>query len=202
MCDGGDVDSCESQKCENSVAPSAPEAPLASNLASKDVPDVSVTTASYANAVRPNGERPVAYVVDEENELTSRPCTAFVNPRVRLSAGDFFEALKSAQVNPSHISCIQRQSSGEILLTFRNAKQREAFLRQNVLEINGQPFALQDVDRPLTYLTIFDAPYEMPDSTIINRLAKYCDVLHHRRGYSAKLVLNTYKTKFDITASV
>ena len=59
--------------------------------------------------MRPNGERPVAYVVDEENKVPSRPCTMFVNPRVRLSAGDFFEALKSAKVNPSHISCIQRQ---------------------------------------------------------------------------------------------
>ena len=52
-----------------------------------------------------------------------------------------------------------------------------------MIQIRGQPFALQDVDRPLTYLQIFDSPYELPDSTIINRLTKYCDVLHHRRGY-------------------
>ncbi|RMX55326.1 hypothetical protein pdam_00019102 [Pocillopora damicornis] len=77
----------------------------------------------------------------------------------------------------------ERQSNGEIQLTFRNAKQRELFLKKNVVQIRGQPFALQDVDRPLTYLQIFDSPYKLPDSTIINRLAKYCDVLHHRRGY-------------------
>lgn len=125
----------------------------------------------------------MAYFVDEENEIPQRPCTAFVNPQTRLSATDVFEALKLSDVDPKQISCIQRQSNGEIQLTFRNAKQRELFLKKNVIQIRGQPFALQDVDRPLTYLQIFDSPYELPDSTIINRLTKYCDVLHHRRGY-------------------
>ena len=125
----------------------------------------------------------MAYFVDEENEVPQRPCTAFVNPQTRLSATDVFEALKLSDVDPKQISCIQRQSNSEIQLTFRNAKQRELFLKKNVIQIRGQPFALQDVDRPLTYLQIFDSPYELPDSTIINRLTKYCDVLHHRRGY-------------------
>ena len=170
---------CEDQSCEKNSAPSA-----LSSLES--VVDVDVSTGknvSYADAGRPEREEPVAYFVDEENEVPQRPCTAFVNPRTRLSATDVFEALKLSDVDPKQISCIQRQSNGEIQLTFRNAKQRELFLKKNVIQIRGQPFALQDVDRPLTYLQIFDSPYELPDSTIINRLAKYCDVLHHRRGY-------------------
>ena len=43
VCDRGAVVSCESQKCENSAAPSAPQVPLASKVVSKDVPDVSVS---------------------------------------------------------------------------------------------------------------------------------------------------------------
>ena len=170
---------CEDQSCEKNSAPSA-----LSSLES--VVDVDVSTGknvSYADAGRPEREEPVAYFVDEENEVPQRPCTAFVNPRTRLSATDVFEALKLSDVDPKQISCIQRQSNGEIQLTFRNAKQRELFLKKNVIQIRGQPFALQDVDRPLTYLQIFDSPYKLPDSTIINCLAKYCDVLHHRRGY-------------------
>ena len=38
------------------------------------------------------------------------------------------------------------------------------------------------MDKALTYLKIFDAPHELPDTAIINHLAKYCDVIHHRRG--------------------
>ena len=60
---------------------------------------------------------------------------------------------------------------------------RSSFWPTNVVKIRDQPFALQDIDRLLTYLQIFDAPHEMPDATIIQRLSKYCDVLHHRRGY-------------------
>ena len=144
--------------------------------------------ASYAEATRPaqpvedvNVEVSVPFPTD--NEVPERPCTVFVNPRARLPANVFIDALNNAQVDPRSISCIQRQTNGEVVLTFRSVEHRESFLRLNTLEIQGQPFALQDIDRPLTYVQIFDAPYEMPDSAIIHRLSKYCDVLHHRRGY-------------------
>ena len=126
---------------------------------------------------------PIAYVADAENELPTRPLTAFFSPRYRVPANEVFDALKDAGVNSSDISCVQRQSSGEIVLTFRNAQFRENFLQKNVIKLRDQSFALQDVDRPLTYLQVFDVPHEMPDPTIINRLSRFCDVLHIRRGY-------------------
>ena len=109
--------------------------------------------------------------------------TVFFNPRTRFPAPEVFEGLQEAQIDHNSVSCIQRQSSSEIVLTFRNAHAKEQFLAHNVVKIRDQPFALQDIDRLLTYLQIFDAPHEMPDATIIQRLSKYCDVLHHRRGY-------------------
>ena len=91
--------------------------------------------------------------------------------------------LYEANIDNNSVSCIQCQSSGEIVLTFRNARAKEQFLTHNVVRVRGQPFALQNIECPLTYVQVFDAPHEMPDKTIIQRLAKYCDVLHHRRGY-------------------
>ena len=41
---------------------------------------------------------------------------------------------------------------------------------------------LQDVDKPLTFLTIYDSPYELPDLAIIKRLQPYCEVAHTRHG--------------------
>lgn len=140
---------------------------------------------SYANAAQPNdngNEPPVAFVPDDENNLPNRPLTAFLNPRGRILSGEVFKALREAGIDVSNVSCIQRNSSGEIVLTFRKDQFKEQFLRQNVLNLRGAPFVLQDVDKPLTYLQIFDAPHELPDTAIINRLAKYCDVIHHRRG--------------------
>ena len=121
-----------------------------------------------------------------KNDLPDRPCSAFLNPHVCFTLDEFFASLQLAQVDPQTISCVQRQSNGEVVVTFRGVSQRDAFLAKSVLQINGQPFALQDIDRPLTYLQIFDCPYEMPDSTIINCLEKYCEVVHHRRGYFAQ----------------
>ena len=60
---------------------------------------------------------------------------------------------------------------------------KEQFLTHNVVRVRCQPFALQGIDCPLTYVQVFDAPHEMPDETIIQRLVKYCDVLHHRRCF-------------------
>ena len=38
------------------------------------------------------------------------------------------------------------------------------------------------VDKPLTFLTIYDASFELSDLAIIKRLSPYCEVLHYRRG--------------------
>ncbi|PFX13549.1 Transposon TX1 uncharacterized 149 kDa protein [Stylophora pistillata] len=43
-------------------------------------------------------------------------------------------------------------------------------------------YALQDVDKPLTFVTICEAPFELSDLAIIKRLAPYREVLHYRRG--------------------
>jgi len=145
--------------------------------------NVNAAGAVYADVVRGANPDPVAYVPDEQNELPSRPLTVFFNPRSRVPAHEVFTALQAANIDNGSVSCIQRQSSGEIVLTFRNAHAKEQFLTHNVINIRDQPFALQDIDRPLTYMQIFDAPHEMPDATIVQRLAKYCDVIHQSRGY-------------------
>ena len=92
-------------------------------------------------------------------------------------------ALQEAGLDGSSVACIQRKASGEILLTFRKADLKERFVRSSVLKVNGAPYAIQDVDRPLTFVQIFDAPHELPDSAIIQRLADYCEVVTYRRGF-------------------
>lgn len=182
----GSDDVSVSETCESFDFVSRPWAdhvPVLNDEVISDNP-VANPDVSYAEATRPaQPVKDVKVSVSTDNDVPDRPCTAFVNPRARLPANVFIDALNSAKVDPQSISCIQRQTNGEVVLTFRSAEHRESFLRLNTLEIQGQPFALQDIDRPLTYVQIFDAPYEMPDSAIIHRLSKYCDVLHHRRGY-------------------
>ena len=152
------------------------------------IPPPSIDPPSYAAAAQPllNDNQNFVPAHDKENDLPDRPCSAFLNPHVCFTPDEFFASLQLAQVDPQTISCVQCQYNGEVVVTFRGVSQRDAFLAKSVLQINGQPFALQDIDRPLTYLQIFDCQYEMPDSTIINCLEKYCEVVHHRRGYFAQ----------------
>lgn len=92
-------------------------------------------------------------------------------------------ALQEAGLDGSIVACIQHKASGEILLTFRKGELKERFVRSRVFKVNGAPYAIQDVDCPLTFVQIFDVPHELPDSAIIQRLADHCEVVTYQRGF-------------------
>ena len=148
-----------------------------------ETPNKSAPVQSFSSGVSEKNVSSVPVVVRDENALPNRPLTAFFTPQVRLPATDVFTALREANVESSDVSCLQRTSNGQVVLTFRRAECKELFLRKSVLKVGNTPYALQDVDRPLTYLQVYDAPHELPDLAIIQRLSQYCDVIHHRRGH-------------------
>ena len=141
---------------------------------------------SFSAVVSEKNVSNVAVPVQDENALPTRPLTTFFTPQVRLPAADVFRAFRESNVNSSDVSCLQRTSNGQVVITFRWAECKEQFLRKSVLKVAGTPYALQDVDRPLTYLQIFDTPHELPDLAIMQRLSCYCDVLHNRPGFFTK----------------
>ena len=116
------------------------------------------------------------------NKLPGRPCTAFFTPTVDTSASSVFEAPDKAKISYKDILCLHRGQGGEVQITFRTKILKEKFIALNSIKINEGNYALQDVDRPLTFLTIYDAPYELPDLAIVKRLQRYCEVIHSRRG--------------------
>ena len=117
-----------------------------------------------------------------ENVMPQRPRTAFFTPSKTTTAKSVFEALENADIDGTEIACLQRKMNGEVTVTFKTISAKEKFLRLNSLQVDAEHFALQDVDKPLTFLTIYDAPFELSDLAIIKRLAPYCEVLHYRRG--------------------
>ena len=117
-----------------------------------------------------------------ENVMPQRPRTAFFTPSKMTTAKSVFDALESADIDATEIACLQRKMNGEVTVTFKTISAKEKFLRLNSLQVDAEHFALQDVDKPLTFLTIYDAPFELSDLAIIKRLSPYCEVLHYRRG--------------------
>lgn len=116
------------------------------------------------------------------DNVPKRPRSALFTPSRNTSARSVFAALNNAAISPSQINCLQRKMNGECVVTFKSADAKEKFVRLNSIRINSENYAIQDIDRPLTYLTIYDAPFELSDVAIIKRLSPFCDVLHHRRG--------------------
>lgn len=116
------------------------------------------------------------------NDMPKRPRTALFTPSRFTSSHSVFDALKSADIPAIDIQCLQRKLNGEVVITFRSNALKEKFLSLNSITINDENYALQDIDRPLTYLTVYDAPFELSDFAIIKRLTPFCDVIHYRRG--------------------
>ena len=151
----------------------------------ENVPDNVVNGDSYAARTAGLRETPRHQVVhnNASNDVPDRPRSAFFTPSRFTSARSVFDALKVANITSQEIACMQRRMNGEVIITFKNPTSKEKFLRLNSLKVGSESFAVQDIDRPLTFLTIYDAPFELSDLAIIRRLTPYCEVLHYRRGH-------------------
>ena len=68
------------------------------------------------------------------------------------------------------------------IVTFKSISAKERIFRLNSLRVDMEHFALQDVDKPLSFLTIYDAPFDLSDLAIIKGLAPFCKVLHYPCG--------------------
>lgn len=91
-------------------------------------------------------------------------------------------AVEATEIIPVDIQCMQRKMNGEVVITFKNASMKEKFLALDSLKIQNESYAVQDIDRPLSFLTIYDASFELSDLAIIKRLAPFCEVVNYRRG--------------------
>ena len=74
---------------------------------------------SYASPTRTNVRNDDVSATDPENHLSGRGLTVLFHPRCFVASGDVFTALSEAGLDSTAVSCVQRQSSGAIVLTFR-----------------------------------------------------------------------------------
>ena len=129
------------------------------------------------------GERPRQTASSSnENSMPQRPKSAVFTPIRTTTARSVFDALVNADIDHTEIHCLQRKLNGEVVVTFKTIAAKEKFLRLNSLQVNSENYALKDIDKPQTFLTIYDAPFELSDLAIIKRLTPFCEVLHYQRG--------------------
>ena len=116
------------------------------------------------------------------NDMLKRPRSALFTPSRSTSARSVFNALSAADINASDVQCLQRKLNGEVVITFKSDELNEKFLCLDAIAIENDSYAIQDIDRPLTFLTVYDVPFELSDWAIIKRPTPFCEVVNYRRG--------------------
>ena len=146
------------------------------------------TNVSYSPSTRPRGGQDKLLTDFEkdnfhsENVTPERPCSAYFRASQFVSAAEVFKALNDDRFTTEHIRCLQPKPSGEIYVTFRTESLRDRFIQQGSFSLLGKPHVANDAEGSMAFLTIYDAPYELPDAAIIHRLRPYCEVLWYRCG--------------------
>ena len=82
-----------------------------------------------------------------ENVTPDRPCTAYFNSGVFADSNAVFQALQTQGFPTEAIRCLQRKPTGDMF--------------------HHRRFAINDEDRQLTYLNIYDSLYELSDNALI-----------------------------------
>ena len=67
-----------------------------------------------------------------ENVTPERPCTAYFNSDIFADSNAVFGALKTQGFPTKAIRCLQRKPSGDMLITFANARVKDAFVEKNI----------------------------------------------------------------------
>ena len=78
-----------------------------------------------------------------------------------------------------------------MLITFATLDLKRKFVYRNAMQIGDRSYAINDGDRHLIYLNIYDAPFELPDAALVHRLEPFCEVIHMRRGKFSSGVFNS-----------
>ena len=133
-----------------------------------------------------------------DNVTPGRPCTAYFNAEYFVDSKAVFDQLSKLDIPRESVLCLQRRPSGDTTITFTNEAVKKKFVSHVVLRFRENLSVINDEDMPLTFLNIYDAPYELPDEALTFRLRKYCIVHSTRRGKFARSHVNNGVRHFRV----
>ena len=118
--------------------------------------------------------------------MPDRLCTAFFRAGPQMKAKNILDSLRSDGIPTNAVRCLQQKPTGETLISFTTAGYCCKFLDNSAFFVCNQGYRHGYLAHPaageLTFVTVYDAPYEMPDSAIEECLKPYCTVYTRCRG--------------------
>ena len=124
------------------------------------------------------------------NGVPSQPCTArFSLPDVSVDSNRIMEEVVSTGVERKFVKCIQRFRLGMVEVTFARKADCDLFLSKAAIPSSRRPsFFGRPARTSSIFVTIRDAPWELSDNLITDRLNQYGTVLSCRRAFNQALL--------------
>lgn len=119
------------------------------------------------------------------NILPSRPCSAVFRPPDKdMSSADIFKELREIDIPVTAVRCLQRNPSGYAIISFSTSAYRKTFLDKSpwIRRRSTNNVPAGTVSSDITYVTVYDAPYELPDPAIEYRLRHFGSIVSSRRS--------------------
>ena len=117
------------------------------------------------------------------NTTPDRPCTAFFNvPESTTTSQEIFDGFIRDGIPATAVRCLQHVPNNGIVVTFSSEEYRNKFFSRSVFIVRRKPLMVRHPSRRVTFVNVYDAPHELPDSAIEVRLAKFGTILSVRRG--------------------
>ena len=125
----------------------------------------------------------------------SKCCSVYFSVDSICTSQDILEAFDKAGIDIDEIRSIQRRNSNRSwVVSFDSAATKEDALEVSSIQINGQIVFLGDCENRLELVKIYEAPSELPDTTLIGRLSYYGKVLSFRRDKVADCIESRVRT--------
>ena len=123
------------------------------------------------------------------NGVPNRPCSArFTLSDNSIDSRTLLDQIVATGVPRPHVRCIQRFRSGQVDVTFTRSDLRDLFLSKASIMIRQRPAYPRPAWQSGTFVTVRDAPWELPDELIVQRLGEYGEVHSWRRAYNQSLL--------------
>ena len=143
-------------------------------------------TSSATRSARPRRSYLSAFEKEHfhpENVTPDRPCSASFTLLDKSSSSKvIFDGLIRDGIPARAVRCLQRSPNGSVQITFSTERYRDLFVSQSSFLVGQRPVAVHPAQNRLTFVTVYDAPYELSDPALEHRLRKFGQIFSSRRG--------------------
>jgi len=123
------------------------------------------------------------------NVVPNRPCSAtFTLADNSVDSRYILDKIVSIGIPKAQVACIQRSRSGQVNVTFTKAELRDLFLSKLSTTFEQRPIVPRQPSHPGVFVTVRDAPWELSDKLIQQRLEQFGVVYSIRRAYNQSLL--------------